>query len=135
MISSHIHNVNAGHKVVSYSIKTTTGVIRRHLFKEHKEVWFDACKKFGFEVSGDEYKLAYTQYFSLPQKQPSSEESRPKFTPEGFVDALTEFIVGDDLVCILFEFFYNKLTEYVLASQYCRISPVTQDFSDASGPA
>ena len=66
----------------------------------------------------------------MPQKQSSSKKSQSKFTPEGFGNALTEFIVEDNLVCILFEYFYRTFTKYILASQYCKIFPVIWDFSD-----
>ena len=94
-----MHAINTAHKITDYAKSTTTGVIRRHLFKKHKADWFKACKDFGLQVSGTEYQTAFAEYFSLPQTSPTDDKSQPKFSPEAFVNALVEFVVGDDLVC------------------------------------
>ncbi len=90
--------MNTAYKISNYAKSTRIGVIHNHLFKKHKADRFDACKPINLQNSGIQYKSAFAEYFSLPQTASTDDTSQPKFSPEAFVDAFVEIVVGDDLV-------------------------------------
>lgn len=82
----------------------------------HYHKWFDACKKFGIAVFENEYKKEFAKFCDISEEELSEDldKSRPKYTPEAFVNALVEFIVSDDLVYYKF----NDIWQILLTKCY-----------------
>jgi hypothetical protein len=92
----HIHETNPEHRVAQFGMKTATGPLRRHLFENHIDAWVDACDKMGIKIKAKEAQVPVQEY---RQERPSQSESdRKPYSKEAFVDAIVEFIVGDDQV-------------------------------------
>jgi hypothetical protein len=85
---------NPHHVITQYGIRTSTGTYRKHLVTYHLEEWVAACKKRNVVIKTDVAKSA------AEGLQPDSADANPRkpYSNEAFVDALVEFIVGDDLV-------------------------------------
>lgn len=78
--------------------------MRKHLYSQHSAHWVDKCDKEGIVISpGD----AEAQACAEERRKDRGDTSGPgasgiprkTYTPDAFVDALVELIVGDDLVC------------------------------------
>jgi hypothetical protein len=89
-------------KPTLYSNGTGTGVMRRHLYDHHLDLWVPACDKLNISITAKEAQARVTEYRQrhgqtcpTDAKQP---EMRRKFSSTGFVDAIMEFIVADDQV-------------------------------------
>jgi hypothetical protein len=65
-----------------------------HLLKVHLEEWTKSCADMGITIT------AATALKSIKklQGQEMEEGEHPPYSKQGFVDALIDFIVGDDVV-------------------------------------
>jgi hypothetical protein len=97
---SHIHAADPSHKVVKFSLKTSTGPLRRHLYEHHLDMWVTACDKLNINITAKEAANAVARH---RQETGSISSSQPRvktsFSKEAFVDAIVEFIVANDQVC------------------------------------
>ena len=85
--------------------------MRKHLFTDHIEQWVSIC---------DDLKIPITAAGALPsvrkfRNEPADastplESECPEYSKAAFVDALVEFIVGDDQVCVYFMELHPNLT-------------------------
>ncbi len=99
------HAADKNHEITQFSSSTSTGTLRRHLYLHHVAEWVVSCDAQKIQITARDaqsYVESYRQ--SIGQQSPHS--SRIPFSQETFTNALVEFIVGDDQVCI---FFLNKL--------------------------
>jgi hypothetical protein len=104
--------------VTSYGKTTATGTLRAHLYKTHLKDWVDGCKELGISIKA---KDAVEAIAASQGVRPNSEAPpRPKFTQSNFLDALAEFIVSTDQVCLDYLFLF-LFTNIFLAYQYHRI--------------
>ena len=84
--------------MTSYGESTATGTLRAHLYKTHLKDWVDECKEQGISIKA---KDALEAIAASQGVRPNSEAPpRPKFTQSKFLDALAEFIVSTDQVCL-----------------------------------
>ncbi|KAF9036353.1 hypothetical protein BJ165DRAFT_631958 [Panaeolus papilionaceus] len=89
-----------------FALGTGTSPLRKHLAKEHLGEWVDACDKFKIPItisSLQEVVNAHRQKkgratTDAHSGQPPSHQT--SFSPEAFLDAITEFIVADDQVSL-----------------------------------
>ena len=66
------------------------------MYKEHLDAWVSSCASMEIPITS---KVALEYLKEVQEgKQIGEEEEHQQFTQEAFVDALTDFIVGDDLV-------------------------------------
>ena len=72
--------------------------MRKHLFTEHIDEWVPACQDLNIRISAAAAMPSVRKFLNEPEDTPLESE-RPKYSKEAFVDALVEFIVGDDQVC------------------------------------
>jgi hypothetical protein len=93
-----IHMVNSNHSVAHWAASTSISNIRRHFYNHHLMEWVTACDDLKIQISGTAAQEKVREFKNLP-KDSELESSRPSYSKEAFVDALTEFVVGDDQVC------------------------------------
>ena len=90
-------------KISTFSLKTGTGVLRRHLFEHHIDSWIEGCDKLRIPITAKEAQRAVTDYRRRKGQANtnSTENAKPgrPFSQEAFVDAIVEFVVSDDQVC------------------------------------
>lgn len=107
-----LHAANKNHHVSHFSVRTSTGPIRSHLNLHHHDSWVKTCHELGIKIK-------------LPGIQGTINEDgiiddggcpRRPFSPENFVDALVEFIVGDDMVRVI-SLFMILLLIYIIVSE------------------
>jgi hypothetical protein len=63
--------------------------------------WVKACDSLKIPIRGDKANRVVRKFQNLPEPT-DLEANRQDFSKEAFVDAITEFIVGDDQVCKFF---------------------------------
>jgi hypothetical protein len=83
--------------VVVYSKKTSTATLRRHLFSAHIKDWLAECERLGISITAKEAVEAITAFQGI---RPNTQTPRPQFTSERLINALAEFIVATDQVCL-----------------------------------
>lgn len=103
--------MDESHDIISFSLETGTSTLRSHLFTNHIGLWVDGCDNFKIEITAEKAKGPVARYRESKGKassQPTSSQ-RPEdireYSYEAFVDAITQFIIADDQVCILLYFF------------------------------
>ena len=79
---------------------TSTGTLRKHLAGEHIEEWVTGCDNLGIKITAEGVMPAVREFRAQPEPT-SLEGERQEYTKEAFVEAVLEFIVGDDLVCAI----------------------------------
>jgi hypothetical protein len=99
-----IHSTDPSHHVSDFAIKTSTSNLRKHLFTSHIGEWITACENLNLSITAAAAIEAIRKFRKEPATTPLESE-RPQYSKEAFIDAIVEFVVGDDLVC--FYFIYN----------------------------
>ena len=105
-IYREIHNTDPSHHVTNFSSTTSTSNLWKHLFTDHIEKWITSCEKLHISITA----AAAVEAIRLFRKEPATtslESERPKYSKEAFIDAVVDFIVGDDQVCFYLFVFYN----------------------------
>jgi hypothetical protein len=82
---------NPNHRVARFGLRTSTGPLRRHLLVYHHDNWVSTCDELGILIKSQ-------QEAGEHQHDESRPFPRKPYTNENFVDAILEFIVGDDMV-------------------------------------
>lgn len=95
------HAANPKHDIVSYGTNTSVSTVEKHLIEKHLGDWVTACEDAEIPIRGSKGQAAARKYHRLPPAT-DLENERPKFSHETFVEALTEYVVGDDQVCVNF---------------------------------
>ena len=95
------HAANPKHEIASYALGTGITTVERHFIKNHVADWVTACKDAQIRIPSSKGQAAARKYHRLPPAT-DLETDRPKFSKSAFVDALTEYVVGDDQVCVNF---------------------------------
>ena len=79
---------------------TSTGTLRKHLAGDHIEEWVTSCDNLDIKITAEGVLPAVHKFHTQPE--PTSLEGEcQEYTKEAFVEAVLEFIVGDDLVCAI----------------------------------
>jgi hypothetical protein len=94
---------NQDHHVASFGSGTGISNLRKHLIKDHLQAWTKACSDMGIEITACSAlqhirRLEGLEDAEDDHPQYTKEADHPQYTKEAFVDALIEFIVGDDVV-------------------------------------
>ncbi|KAJ7936657.1 hypothetical protein B0H13DRAFT_1469856, partial [Mycena leptocephala] len=85
-----------------FSRTTSSGVLRKHLYEHHVDAWVEGCDKLKIPIKAKEAASHVDAYrVRKHQKTGATSNSEPgkkrtPFSQEAFVDAIVEFIVGDD---------------------------------------
>ena len=56
-------------KPVKVKASTSTGVLRKHLFKLHEDSWFASCKKLGINITAKDMAAAWKQYQNISRTE------------------------------------------------------------------
>jgi hypothetical protein len=110
MCYRHIHESNLSHTVADFSLVMGTSNLRKHLYNEHLEQWVTSCDDLKIEITAQAAIPAVKKFHQEPVNTPLESE-HPEYSKEAFVEAIHEFIVGDDQVCAFFQF----LSKLILA--------------------
>jgi len=70
------------------------------LYSEHIAEWVTSCDDLNIKITAQAALPAVCEFCNEPEPT-SLEGERQEYTKEGFVEAILEFIVGDDQVCLL----------------------------------
>jgi len=127
--SSQRHETNPMVEVVSYSDTTSTTVMRKHLTDNHLATWVQGCDQLNISISSSGKMKKdiedYRQQANI-EARGSPETANEKldqpwteFSPEAFVDAIMEFIVGNDQVCFNFALRMSLSLHIFLVAQCC----------------
>ncbi|KAJ7463220.1 hypothetical protein FB451DRAFT_1043180, partial [Mycena latifolia] len=108
------HATDSHAKLTTFSGSTSSGVLRKHLYENHLDAWVEGCDKLKITIKAKEAIKHVEEYRNRKQHttgtapNPKPETKRTAFSQEAFVDAIVEFIVGDDQVC-----FYRSLEHHL----------------------
>jgi len=101
------HTINSSVDEISFASTTGTSALRKHLTDYHISAWVEGCDKLEVLITAAAIKYQVTQYWlwqgSRQGQQTCSDSSTPQpqaYSKEAFVDALVEWIVGDDQVSL-----------------------------------
>ena len=108
-------------KVTIFSVKTGTGVLRRHLYEHHANSWIEGCDKLRIPITAKEAQRVVSDYRrqsgQASANNVENSQTRCPFSNEVFVDAIVEFIVADDQVCtICVRIILDLVTESIIIS-------------------
>lgn len=90
--------------------------MRKHLYERHADEWISGCDRLGIPITAKDAQPAVEKFRQRYGQQSgtggttSGAKGRRPFSHEAFVDALVEFIVGDDQVCTSSPINYEELT-------------------------
>ena len=74
--------------------------MRKHLYTDHIGDWVESCKSLNISVNTAAALEAVQKY----NKEPAVESERLQYSKEAFIDAIVDFVVGDDLVKFFISF-------------------------------
>jgi hypothetical protein len=100
----HVHESNPSHTVADFALTTGTSNLRKHLYNEHLEQWVTSCDDLKIEITA-QAALPFVKKFRQEPAETPLESEHPEYSKEAFVEAILEFIVGDDQVCAYFLIF------------------------------
>jgi hypothetical protein len=98
----HAHSIDPAYQVSSFATSTGTSNLRKHLFTDHLEQWVSSCDQLNIPITAKAALPQVHKFRNEPADTPLESE-RPEYSKNAFVDALIEFIVGDDQVSVYFE--------------------------------
>lgn len=101
LFSRKEYAANPKHEIISYALGTGVTTVERHFIENHVTDWVTGCEDAKIRIPSSKGQAAARKFHRLPPAT-DLETARPKFSKEAFVDALTEFVVGDDQVCVNF---------------------------------
>ena len=108
LIHRHANKADPTHNISTFGLTTSTSNLRKHLYTEHIKEWIDSCKNFNIHITTAVALEAIRKYRNEPADTPLESE-RPQYSKEAFIDAIVDFVVGDDLVQFLFHFLNHFL--------------------------
>ena len=92
-----VQAVDPGHRIASFAVTTSTSSLRKHLFSDHIEEWSTACDSLKIPVIAPIAVEAIRKFCNEPIST-QLEAERPEYSKEAFIDAIVDFVVGDDQV-------------------------------------
>jgi hypothetical protein len=103
MSCRQIHATDLSHRVAKFGPNTATGPLRRHLYENHTEAWIADCERLKIKIKSKEaveYIRGFREEAGSAGPDPNA---RKPYSKEAFVDAIVEWIVGDDQVSVFVE--------------------------------
>lgn len=91
----------------SYGVGTGTYGLRKHLCNKHLDEWAKQCKEKKLVIGGQEARAIVADYWRQRGEVDDivdiaqSDQVRPSFTNENFIQAIIKFVVSDDQVCYI----------------------------------
>ena len=84
--------------------------MRKHLYTDHVEQWSLSCKEMKILITAKDALEAIRQFNNQPPLASSNLNECSEYSKEGFIEAIVEFIVGDDQVYIYLLIYYSVWT-------------------------
>jgi len=75
---------------------------------DHIEDWVASCDDLKISITAAAAVEAVNKFHREPATT-SLESERPQYSKEAFIDAIVDFVVGDDLVCFILFYFIIKI--------------------------
>jgi hypothetical protein len=94
---------NPSHHIATFGLTTSTSSLRKHLFSDHLEEWSTACDTRKIPITVPAAIEAIRKFRNEPGST-TLEAERPEYSKEAFIDAIVDFVVGDDQVRVEFYF-------------------------------
>ena len=86
------------HKITTFGRSTSVSILRKHLYKNHIEQWVTTCDDLKIPITAKSAEEP-VRIFRKEPVPTSLQAERPTYSKEAFIDAIVDFIVGDDQVC------------------------------------
>jgi hypothetical protein len=96
-----IRSTDPSHHVTDFGVTTSTSNLRKHLFTDHIGKWTASCENLNIPITTPAAIEAIRKFRKEPATT-SLESERPQYSKEAFIEALVDFVVGDDQVHFLF---------------------------------
>jgi hypothetical protein len=97
--------MGARKKPATFSLKTGTGVLHKHLYEHHADSWIEGCDKLRIPITANDAQRAVLDYRRRNGQASANTaedlKTRCPFSHEAFIDTIIEFIVADDQVWML----------------------------------
>jgi hypothetical protein len=97
----NINVTNPAHHLSVFEPTTSTSNLRKHLFTDHIEEWITSCESLNISITSAAAIQAISKFRNEPPSTTLDLE-RPPYSKEAFINAILEFVVGDDQVCYRF---------------------------------
>jgi hypothetical protein len=110
---------------------TSTSNLRKHLYSEHIEEWVTGCDDLKIKITAEAALPAVRKFRAEPEPT-SLEAEHQEYTKEAFVEAILEFIVGDDQVCFVLSNLSCCNINITSVYQYCGVAKIEKDISASS---
>ena len=91
---STAQEADQSHPVASFGSSTGVSNLRKHLVNIHMDEWIHLSAEKGITITA----TAALQAIKKHQGQETEDSEHPLFSMGAFVEAIIEFIVGDDVV-------------------------------------
>ena len=91
------HAADPDHHVATFATTTSTSNMRKHLFTDHVAEWAKSCEDLHIPITSIAAINAIRKFCKEPAATPLESE-RPQYAKEAFIDAIVDFVVGDDQV-------------------------------------
>ena len=95
------HETDSSHNITTFGVNTSTSGMRKHLYSDHIEEWITMCDELRIPITASAAMEAVCKFHKEPASTPL-ESDRPQYSKEAFIDAIVDFVVGDDQVCVKF---------------------------------
>jgi hypothetical protein len=103
LVCRQAHATDPSHHVSDFSVTTSTSGLRKHLFTDYIAEWITSCDDLNIPITAAAAVEAIRKFRKEPETTPLESE-HPQYSKEAFIDAIVDFVVGDDLVCCKFYF-------------------------------
>jgi hypothetical protein len=116
MLYRQIHITDLSHRVAKFGLKTATRPLCCHLYENHTDAWIADCEQLRITIKSKEALDFIAEFCEAGPMGPDPNTCKP-YLKEAFVDAIIEWIVGDDQVSVsiqqgTFLLIFNLVFEY-----------------------
>jgi hypothetical protein len=101
LILSDLNLVDSNYLVATFSKNTATGTLRKHLLTCHLDKWLDECKARNIVPTANAAKVVLQNRLQEVTEGDPHPIPRKPYSREVLLDAITEWIVADDIVCYI----------------------------------
>ena len=93
-----LHQTDPKHDISVFKLTTGISNLHKHLFSVHIDQWVTCCDDLKISITAKDALAAIRKFRDEPPDT-SLESECPEYSKERFIEALLEFVIGDDLVC------------------------------------
>ena len=113
----NLHAADSSHHIATFGATTRTSGLRKHLFSDHIEEWSTTCDTLKIPITASSAVDAIRKFRKEPVPT-SLEAERPEYSKEAFINAVVDFVVGDDQVRVQFYFIIQIFDQYTVHQCY-----------------